>query len=65
MGFPSYLQAEIAQMVYPTIDLKVHYDAQTFANKVVLITGASRGISAQTALQYARAGASLTSVART
>ena len=52
-------------MVYPTIDLKVHYDAQTFANKVVLITGASRGISAQTALQYARAGASLTSVART
>jgi NAD(P)-dependent dehydrogenase (short-subunit alcohol dehydrogenase family) len=31
---------------------------------VVLITGASRGIGAQIALQYARAGASLTLVAR-
>jgi NAD(P)-dependent dehydrogenase (short-subunit alcohol dehydrogenase family) len=51
--------------VYPTIDPKVHYDAQTFANKVVLITGASRGIGAQIALQYARAGASLSLVART
>jgi hypothetical protein len=51
--------------VYPEIDPKVHYDAQTFANKVVLITGASRGIGAQIALQYARAGASLSLVART
>jgi short-subunit dehydrogenase len=47
------------------IDPKIHYDAQTFANKVVLITGASRGIGAQTAMQYARAGASLSLVART
>jgi len=31
----------------------------------VLITGASRGIGAQTALQYARAGALLSLVART
>jgi NAD(P)-dependent dehydrogenase (short-subunit alcohol dehydrogenase family) len=51
--------------VYPAIDPKVHNDAQTFANKVVLITGASRGIGAQIALQYARAGASLSLVART
>ena len=65
--FSSCLQAEASghPSVYPAIDPKVHYDAQTFANKVVLITGASRGIGAQTALQYARAGASLSLVART
>ncbi len=37
---------------------------KTFAGKVVLITGASRGIGLETALQFARAGASLTIVAR-
>jgi NAD(P)-dependent dehydrogenase (short-subunit alcohol dehydrogenase family) len=47
------------------VDSRVHYDAQTFENKVVLITGASRGIGAQIALQYARAGALLSLVART
>jgi NAD(P)-dependent dehydrogenase (short-subunit alcohol dehydrogenase family) len=50
--------------VYPFIDPKVHYDAQTFAGKVVLITGSSRGIGLETALHFARAGASLTIVAR-
>ena len=47
------------------IDPKVHYDAQTFADKVVIITGASKGIGAQISLQYACAGASLMLVART
>jgi len=42
----------------------VHFDAQTFAGKVALITGASRGIGAEIALQYARAGAKLALVAR-
>ena len=50
--------------VYPFIDPKVHYDAQTFAGKVVLITGASRGIGLETTLNFARAGASLVIVAR-
>ncbi|KAI0277134.1 NAD-P-binding protein [Russula aff. rugulosa BPL654] len=64
-GLDETLKVTSRQDVYPTIDPKVHYDAQTFANKVVLITGASRGIGAQIALQYARAGASLSLVART
>ncbi|KAI0051520.1 NAD-P-binding protein [Auriscalpium vulgare] len=50
--------------VYPTIDPKVHYDGQTFKGKVVLVTGASRGIGLETALSYARSGASLVLVSR-
>jgi len=64
IGFDENLKVPNRNDVYPTIDPKVHYDAQTFANKVVLITGSSRGIGAQIALQYARAGALLTLVAR-
>jgi len=50
-------------MLTPT-DPKAHYDAQTFSGKVVLITGASRGIGEEIAMQYTRAGANLTLVAR-
>lgn len=50
--------------VYPLIDPQNHYDGQTYAGKVVLITGASRGIGLETAIYYARAGASVTIVAR-
>jgi short chain dehydrogenase len=44
--------------IYPAIDPEAHYSAQTYNGKVVLVTGASRGVGRETALQYARAGAS-------
>ncbi|KAI0275406.1 NAD-P-binding protein [Gloeopeniophorella convolvens] len=50
--------------VYPTIDPKTHYGAQTYSGKVVLVTGASRGIGQETAIAYAKAGASVVIVAR-
>ncbi|KAI9451094.1 NAD-P-binding protein [Russula earlei] len=65
LGLDEDLKVSSRLDIYPTIDPKVHYDAQTFAGKVVLITGASRGIGAEIALQYARAGAKLSLVART
>lgn len=45
--------------IYDFIDPKSHYDQQTYAGKVVVVMGASRGIGAETALQYACAGASV------
>ena len=51
--------------VYSTIDPEPLYAAQSFSGKVVLVTGASRGIGRETALHYARAGASVAIVART
>jgi NAD(P)-dependent dehydrogenase (short-subunit alcohol dehydrogenase family) len=51
--------------IYPAIDPKSLYAAQSFSGKVVLVTGASRGVGRETALQYARAGASVAILART
>ncbi|KAF8467589.1 hypothetical protein DFH94DRAFT_817280 [Russula ochroleuca] len=63
-GSTEVLRVTARHDVYPFIDPKVHYDAQTLAGRVVLITGASRGIGLEPALHFARAGASLTIVAR-
>ena len=51
--------------VYPAIDPEPLYAAESYGGKVVLVTGASRGVGRETALQYARAGASVAIVART
>lgn len=51
--------------VYPAIDPEPLYVARSYGGKVVLITGASRGVGRESALHYARAGASVAIVART
>jgi NAD(P)-dependent dehydrogenase (short-subunit alcohol dehydrogenase family) len=50
---------------YPAIDPEPLYAARFYSGKVVLVTGASRGVGRETAVQYARAGASVVIVART
>ncbi|KAJ7624831.1 NAD-P-binding protein [Roridomyces roridus] len=56
--------AAYREEVYELIDPILHYRSQTYAGKVVFITGASRGIGAETALQYACAGASVALASR-
>jgi len=51
--------------IYPAIDPEPLYATRFYGGKVVLVTGASRGVGRETALQYARAGASVAIVART
>ncbi|KAH9173309.1 NAD-P-binding protein [Lactarius sanguifluus] len=50
--------------VYLTIDPKEAFANQTYRGKVVLVTGASRGIGQGTAITYAMAGANVTIAGR-
>ncbi|KAF8469860.1 NAD-P-binding protein [Russula ochroleuca] len=50
--------------IYPAIDPEPLYAARSYGGKVVLVTGASRGVGRETALQYARAGALVAILAR-
>ncbi|VDC05662.1 unnamed protein product [Peniophora sp. CBMAI 1063] len=50
--------------VYPTIDPTHAFASQSYAGKVVLVTGASGGLGSKIAQFYARAGASVALVAR-
>ncbi|KAI0065034.1 NAD-P-binding protein [Artomyces pyxidatus] len=64
VGIDETLPIAEVHNIYPSIDPHNHYAAQTYSGKVVLITGASRGIGLETALQYARSGASLSLASR-
>ncbi|VDC07857.1 unnamed protein product [Peniophora sp. CBMAI 1063] len=50
--------------VYPAVDPQFAFDHKSFAGKVVLITGASKGIGSAIATFFARAGAKLALIAR-
>ncbi|KZV63877.1 NAD-P-binding protein [Peniophora sp. CONT] len=63
-GFEETLPVALHHDVYPSVDPASHFANQTFSGKVVLVTGASRGIGAVVAKQYAQAGAAVALVAR-
>ncbi|KZS86891.1 NAD-P-binding protein [Sistotremastrum niveocremeum HHB9708] len=61
---PEVPTVQLRHDIYPAIDPNPHYTAQTYKSKIVLITGASRGIGSETALMYARSGASVILLSR-
>ncbi|KAH9071578.1 NAD-P-binding protein [Lactarius deliciosus] len=64
IGYEEVLPVTNHRDVYSTIDPKEAFADQTYRGKVVLVTGASRGIGQETAIAYAMAGANVTIVGR-
>ncbi|KAI9467355.1 NAD-P-binding protein [Lactarius psammicola] len=64
VGYDERLPVTNHHDVYSTIDPKDAFANQTYRGKVVLITGASRGIGQETAITYAMAGANVTIAGR-
>ncbi|KAJ7179651.1 NAD-P-binding protein [Mycena filopes] len=64
MAPPEDLPVTRMNDIYPGIDPKPYFDGQKYQGRTVLVTGASRGIGAEIALFYSRAGASLSLVGR-
>ena len=50
--------------MYPLIDPQTHFASQTYKDKVVIVTGGSKGIGATASHFYAKAGAKVVLVAR-
>ncbi|KAI9447683.1 NAD-P-binding protein [Lactarius indigo] len=64
VGYEEELHVTSRHDVYSAIDPKEAFANQTYRGKVVLITGASRGIGQETAITYAMAGANVTIAGR-
>ncbi|KAH9030658.1 NAD-P-binding protein [Lactarius pseudohatsudake] len=64
VGYEEELPVTNHHDIYSTIDPKEAFVNQTYRGKVVLVTGASRGIGQETAITYAKAGANVAIVGR-
>ncbi|KAH9167043.1 NAD-P-binding protein [Lactarius sanguifluus] len=58
-GYDEELPVTNRHDIYSAIDPKEAFANQTYRGKVVLVTGASRGIGQETAIAYAKAGANV------